>query len=916
MRSREIRSSFLDYFRRQGHTIVPSSSLVPADDPTLLFTNAGMNQFKDVFLGREKRSYTRAASSQKCMRVSGKHNDLDNVGPSLRHHTFFEMLGNFSFGDYFKKEAIPFAWDLLTSVWHLSPDRLYPTIFKGEAGIPRDEEAYAVWTKLVPADRITELGLAENFWQMGDTGPCGRCSEIHYFRGNETPCEEERRGGTCRGLDCSCDRSVEVWNNVFMEFDRQPDGGLNPLPAPSIDTGMGLERITAVIQGTLSNYDTDLFTPILAAIGDRAGRKYGATLDDPADISMRVVADHLRAMTFLIADGVVPSNEWRGYVLRKIMRRAMRHGKKLGFTEPALHGLVDVIVTEMGDAYPELRSNRDAIVRVIRSEEERFDAVLTAGLPRLEEVLDRAAATGIVSGEEAFRLYDSLGVPLDFMEDLASQRQLTIDRDGYERAMEGQREKARAGSAFKGTERALSLTMPAELERKLEATGDRFAGYDTTCVQGTTVVALFDERGQSVEEIGAGSSGYLALASTPFYVEAGGQVSDAGRIFGGDGTEAVVDRMVRQPGGRPRLHFVRIESGRLRVGQIVTAEVAHEVRDATRRNHTATHLLHAALRSVLGSHVKQAGSLVAPDRLRFDFVHFAPLTTEQIERIEQIVNEQIYRNTTVQTEVRTPEEAIAAGAMALFGEKYGERVRVVSVPGFSMELCGGTHVRATGDIGFFVITEESGVAAGVRRIEALTGSGAVSWAQEQRATVQDLLGALNTTATGAVPTIQRLQAETKRLQRELEQLRIKIALSEPGGPPVSEAVGKAAGTSTATAEGVTTVAGQKLITRRVQGLEKGALRGLADSLRDRLGSGVVVIASESDGKVTLVVSVTKDLTGRVQAGRLVKELAPIVGGGGGGRPDFAEAGGRDASKIDELLASAPRVLERALTRKP
>jgi alanyl-tRNA synthetase len=916
MRFREIRSSFLDYFRRQGHTIVPSSPLVPADDPTLLFTNAGMNQFKDVFLGREKRSYTRAASSQKCMRVSGKHNDLDNVGPSLRHHTFFEMLGNFSFGDYFKKEAIPFAWDLLTSVWHLSPDRLYPTIFKGEAGIPRDEEAYAVWTKLVPADRITELGLAENFWQMGDTGPCGRCSEIHYFRGNETPCEEERRGGTCRGLDCSCDRFVEVWNNVFMEFDRQPDGVLNPLPAPSIDTGMGLERITAVIQGTLSNYDTDLFTPILAAIGDRAGRKYGATLDDPADISMRVVADHLRAMTFLIADGVVPSNEWRGYVLRKIMRRAMRHGKKLGFTEPALHGLVDVIVTEMGDAYPELRSNRDAIVRVIRSEEERFDAVLTAGLPRLEEVLDRAAATGIVSGEEAFRLYDSLGVPLDFMEDLASQRQLTIDRDGYERAMEGQREKARAGSAFKGTERALSLTMPAELERKLEATGDRFAGYDTTCVQGTTVVALFDERGQSVEEIAAGSSGYLALASTPFYVEAGGQVSDAGRIFGGDGTEAVVDRMVRQPGGRPRLHFVRIESGRLRVGQIVTAEVAHEVRDATRRNHTATHLLHAALRSVLGSHVKQAGSLVAPDRLRFDFVHFAPLTTEQIERIEQIVNEQIYRNTTVQTEVRTPEEAIAAGAMALFGEKYGERVRVVSVPGFSMELCGGTHVRATGDIGFFVITEEGGVAAGVRRIEALTGSGAVSWAQEQRATVQDLLGALNTTVTGAVPTIQRLQAEAKRLQRELEQLRIKIALSESGGPPVSEAVGKAAGTSTATAEGVTTVAGQKLITRRVQGLEKGALRGLADSLRDRLGSGVVVIASESDGKVTLVVSVTKDLTGRVQAGRLVKELAPIVGGGGGGRPDFAEAGGRDASKIDELLASAPRVLERALAGKP
>ena len=892
MQSREIRSSFLEYFQRNGHAVVPSSPLVPGDDPTLLFTNAGMNQFKDVFLGREKRPYTRAASSQKCMRVSGKHNDLDNVGPSMRHHTFFEMLGNFSFGDYFKKEAIPFAWDLLTTLWNLPADRLHPTIFRGEAGIPRDDEAHAIWSRLVPADRITELGLAENFWAMGETGPCGRCSEIHYFRGNQVPCDEETEGRSCRGLDCSCDRYVEIWNNVFMEFDRQPDGTLEPLPAPSIDTGMGLERITAVIQGKLSNYDTDLFTPILEAIGERAGRRYGATPDDASDVSMRVIADHLRAMTFLIADGVVPSNEWRGYVLRKIMRRAMRHGKKLGIAEPFLHDLVTVVVTEMGDAYPALRTGSDAVVRVVRSEEERFDAVLTAGLPKLEEALDRAAAGDrLIPGEEAFRLYDSLGVPLDFMEDLAGQRQIGIDRDGFERAMEGQREKARAGSAFKGAEKGLSLSVTPDVDRALAQAGDEFTGYDGTSLPGTTIVALFDEAGQPVPELRMGTAGYVALAKTPFYVEAGGQVSDAGRIFGADESEAAVQRMVRYAPGRPRLHFVRIAAGTFRTGQIVTAVVADEVRDATRRNHTATHLLHAALRQVLGAHVKQAGSLVAPDRLRFDFQHFSALTKPQILEIERLVNRQIYRNTSVQTEVRSTEEAIAAGAMALFGEKYGDRVRVVSVPGFSMELCGGTHVRATGDIGFFVITEESGVAAGVRRIEALTGDGAVVWAQRQRDALGAVLAALNTAPDAAPEAIQRLQADAKRLTRENEQLKTKLAL---GG-----------GGRGAAADDTQDVAGVKLVARRVEGLEKGALRGLSDSLRDRLKSGIVVLASENEGRVSLVVSVTKDLTGRVQAGRLVKELAPIVGGGGGGRPDFAEAGGKDPSRIDDLLASAP-----------
>jgi alanyl-tRNA synthetase len=917
MRSREIRRSFLEYFERHGHTVVPSSPLVPGDDPTLLFTNAGMNQFKDVFLGRETRPYKRAASSQKCMRVSGKHNDLENVGPSLRHHTFFEMLGNFSFGDYFKKEAIPFAWELLTGEWALPADRLYPTIFKGESSIPRDDEAHAIWATLVPPDRITELGLAENFWSMGETGPCGRCSEIHYFRGQEVACEEERAGRVCRGLDCSCDRFVEIWNNVFMEFDRQGDGKLNPLPAPSIDTGMGLERITAVIQGKLSNYDTDLFTPILDAIGARAGRPYGASVEDPADVSMRVIADHLRAMTFLIADGVVPSTDWRGYVLRKIMRRAMRHAKKLGLAEPVLHTLADVIVSEMGDAYPELRAKRDEIVDVVRSEEERFDAVLTAGLPRLEEVLDRAAAgSRIVAGEDAFRLYDSLGVPYDFMEDLASQRQIAIDRQGYERAMEGQREKARAGSAFKalsgvsattsvgsvlpkGGDKAFAITAPPDVEDALARAGDQFAGYEATAIHDTPVVALFNEEGQAQEQLTAGTRGYAAIGTTPFYVEAGGQVSDTGRIVGTDGAEAAVERMARQGANRPRLHLVRVERGALRRGQLVTAEVSAGVRDSTRRNHTGTHLLHAALRQVLGAHVKQAGSLVAPDRLRFDFAHFSAVTRDQLDQIERIVNEQIYRNTAVQTDVRSTQEAIASGAMALFGEKYGDHVRVVSVPGFSVELCGGTHVRATGDIGFFIITEESGVAAGVRRIEALTGAGAVAWVQQQRATLQGVLGVLNVTAGQSLDAIHRLQSEVKRLGRELDQVKLKLAMgggTASGGP----------------ADDTQNIDGVKLVARRVEGLEKTALRGMSDSLRDRLGTGVVVLASENDGKVALVVSVTKDLIDRVQAGRMVKELAPIVGGAGGGRPDFAEAGGRDASKIDELLARAPQVLSTLL----
>jgi alanyl-tRNA synthetase len=904
MTSRDIRSSFLKYFEMNGHTIVPSASLVPTDDPTLLFTNAGMNQFKDCFLGKERRPYTRATTSQTCMRVSGKHNDLDNVGPSLRHHTFFEMLGNFSFGDYFKKDAIPFAWELLTRVWGLGPERLFPTIFKGEAGIPRDDEAFAIWQGYVAAERITELGLAENFWQMGDTGPCGRCSEIHYFRGNDVPCEQERAGKTCLGIDCSCDRFVEVWNNVFMEFDRQTNGTLPPLPAPSIDTGMGLERITAVIQGKMSNYDTDLFTPILAAIGERSGQTYRATLDDPTDVSMRVIADHLRAMTFLIADGVVPSNEWRGYALRKIMRRAMRHGKKLGFTEPFLHALVDVVVVEMGDAYPALRRNRDTVVQLARSEEDRFDAVLTAGLPRLDEALDRAAAgSGVLPGEDAFRLYDSLGVPFDFMEDIAGQRGLAIDRAGYEQAMEGQRERARAGSSFETKKTQVFAFASDEGRAAAIAPGDQFEGYSRTSVTGVPVIAVFDAERRQTRELQDGQSGFVVLERTPFYLESGGQVSDSGVIANeASGASAQVTGLVRLAAGAPRAHRVRVAGGSLKPRDIVTAAVNDDIRDATRRNHTATHLLHAALRQVLGTHVKQAGSLVSPDRLRFDFQHFAAMTREQLDRIERIVNEQVYRNTPVQTEVRSTEDAMASGAMALFGEKYGDRVRVVSIGdgSFSKELCGGTHVRATGDIGCFLVTQEGGVAAGVRRIEALTGAGAVAWHQQQRDALHRVVSALNTTPEQSVEIVQRLQADAKRLAREVDQLKMKAAL---GGGGRADSGGQ---------DDTRDVKGVKVIARRVSGLEKGALRGLSDSLRDRLGSGIIVIASEHDGKVSLVVSVTKDLTSRIQAGRIVKEIAPIVGGGGGGRPDFAEAGGKDPSKIDELLSKAPGIIETLL----
>ena len=888
MTSNEIRASFLAFFARQGHRIAASSPLVPGNDPTLLFTNAGMNQFKDTFLGKEPRDYTRATSSQKCMRVSGKHNDLENVGPSLRHHTFFEMLGNFSFGDYFKTDAIAFAWMLLTEEWKLPPERLHATVFMGDDTVPRDHEAYELWRAYLPSDQISELG-EDNFWAMGETGPCGRCSEVHYFRGDHLPCAEP----VCKGVACSCDRYVEIWNNVFMEFDRQPDGSLKRLPAPSIDTGMGLERITAVLQGVLSNYDTDLFTPLLGAISDQAGTRYGGSMS-PHDVSMRVVADHSRAATFLIADGVVPSNEWRGYVLRKIMRRAMRHGKRLGMTEPFLYRLVDVLVREMGAAYPEIRDQREYIQRLIRTEEERFESVLTTGLPRLEEFLDRAASGHrVLAGDDAFRLYDTFGVPLDFIEDMATERQVTLDHAAFERAMEAQREKARAGHGF-GAAKAESLLFE-EATASLRGTADRFEGYAATRVAGAPILAVLDEEGHKLDALTEGQVGYVALDRTPFYIEAGGQVSDTGTMVAASGAgRARVEGLARAGAERPRLHRVRVETGVLRERDLVTAEVDETARDATRRNHTATHLLHAALRQVLGSHVKQAGSLVAPDRLRFDFVHFAAITEPQLDDIERIVNGQIWKNLPIETDVRSTEEAIAAGAMALFGEKYGSSVRVVSVPGFSLELCGGTHVKATGDIGLFTIVQESGVAAGVRRIEAFTGAGALHLHQEQRRSIQMMLAALKAPANQAVAAIERFQAEARRLARENSQLKMKVAMGggAPGQPD----------------DDTVDAGGVKMVARRVAGLDKSALGQLADTLKNKLQSGVVMLASENEGRVSIVVSVTKDLVPRIHAGNIVKKIAPIVGGGGGGRPDFAEAGGKNPAGIDQMLEESRKVV--------
>ena len=896
MHPNAIRASFLEYFARHGHRTVASSPLVPHDDPTLLFTNAGMNQFKDVFLGREARDYARAATAQKCMRVSGKHNDLENVGPSLRHHTFFEMLGNFSFGDYFKEDAIALAWRLLTEEWGLDPARLRVTIFKGDAAVPRDDEAFRRWRDFVPVERIGELGAEDNFWAMGDTGPCGRCSEIYVDRGAGVA----GTGDFMTDIASDSERFVEIWNNVFMEFDRDAHGVLTPLPARSIDTGMGLERIAAVMQGTISNYDTALFTPLLDTIGALAGRRHGGTMD-PADVSMRVVADHLRAMTFLLADGVVPSNEWRGYVLRKIMRRAMRHGRRLGLEQAFLYRLVDVLVTELGAAYPELVAGRDAVVQMIRSEEERFDAVLTGGLPRLEDVLAQAGRSGgVVSGDEAFKLYDTYGLPRDFIEDLTAAQQLRFDAQGFDAAMARQREQARAKSAFDGGRKA---ELAPEVRAALADVSETFLGYDTVEGAPTPIVALLDPSLTLVDALPAGAEGFVVLAATPFYLAAGGQVSDTGVLVGpGGGATPVVD-VVRLGAGLPRAHRVRDAAEPLTRALLVTPRVDGERRAAIRRNHTATHLLHAALRATLGGHVKQAGSLVAPERLRFDFVHTAAVKGDERQRIERIVNQAILANTPIDTVVKDTQQAIADGATALFGEKYGDRVRVVAIGDgrFSTELCGGTHVAATGDIGLLVLTEESGVAAGVRRVEALTGIGALAYVRGAVDDLQRAAAAANAPPDQLAARVEAQTAALAKAQREIRELKTRLAMG--GG-----------GTAGAAADADQTVVGAyTVIVRRVDGLDREGLRSLADAAKSKLVDGVVFLAGDAgDGRVAMVAAATPSAAKKAPAGSLVKQLAPLVGGGGGGRPDFAEAGGKDPARIPELLAAARPLIEKLL----
>jgi len=883
MDSRDIRQSFIDYFRDRGHKPHPSAPLVPHGDPTLLFTNAGMVQFKNAFIGHEEPPAPRVVTAQKCLRVSGKHNDLESVGPSPRHHTFFEMLGNFSFGDYFKEGAIRFAWELVTEVWGLPVEHLYATVFHD------DDDAYDLWKKLsgLPESRILRCGEKDNFWAMGDVGPCGPCSELHIDLQPDRPAVDWEEGS-------ESGRYLELWNLVFMQYDRNEAGELQPLPNPSIDTGAGLERLAAVLQGVSSNYDTDLFLPILEAAGTVAKVPYGSSVEQ--DVSLRVIADHLRSVTFLLADGVIPGNEGRSYVLRRILRRAVRHGMRLGLEEPFLHRLVPVLGEVMGNAYPELAATRDASVATIRTEEEKFLSTLAAGSRQVQEEIETARANGleVLPGERAFWLYETHGLPVETIEEIAEEERMGFDREGFDEALRRQQERSRQ-SAGEGKKRLAALTRTV-LEEGVEET--RFEGYDHLALGGARVLRLAKEEGGrplAAATLAAGESGVAVLDRTVFYAESGGQVADDGVITWPGGRARVTD--VQKEAG-VFLHLVRVEEGTLRQGETVDLQVAAGERLPTQRNHTATHLLHAALREELGEGVRQAGSLVAPDRLRFDFTFHRPVEAEELRRIEDRVNDWVLRAVPTHIQEMGYQEAVAAGAMALFGEKYGDVVRTVKVPGFSMELCGGCHVSNTGEIGLFVITAERGIASGVRRIEALTGHGAIARARQRDTGLAAVEEALGTTADRAVEEIESLKADLKERDKELSALRMKIvagaaaADGEEGGP--------------------TEVDGIKVLVREVPPAPAGELRNMADTLRSKLGSGVVVIGTREDGKVSLVAAVTEDLTGRVKAGGLVRELAGIVGGGGGGRPDFAQAGGKDPDKLPEALEAVPDAVRKQL----
>jgi alanyl-tRNA synthetase len=899
----QIRRKFLDYFIHKGHREVHSSSLVPQNDPTLLFTNAGMNQFKDVFLALEKRDYTHATSSQKCVRAGGKHNDLENVGFTNRHHTFFEMLGNFSFGDYFKKDAIAYAWELLISPkwFNIPKEKMHVTIFKGENGVERDSEAYDLWLgQGVPKDRIYEFGAKDNFWQMGDTGPCGPCSEIHYDMG---PAASDQNHADC-AFGCGCGRYVEIWNLVFMQFDRDVSGKLNPLPKPSIDTGMGLERIAAVLQGVISNYETDLFVPLIKRAAELTGASLKEELDKEAHTksaaSLRVIADHSRPATFLISDGVLPSNEGRGYVLRKIIRRAITHGRLLGQTKPFLHEMVFAVRDLMQDAYPELKGTTERVSKAVLAEETRFAHTLDLGLKRLEEDL-QPLVTGhkgtshppAYPGDKAFKLYDTFGMPLDFMQDAARDQGIVFDQAGFDRAMQEQRERARA--SWKG---AVKQTANPAYQQLPKST---FEGYRQTRSENCEVLAIIKNR-QGAQELEPGEQGEIILDHTPFYAESGGQVGDCGWFYSDDHNSVVAEVTgCYYPIQGVRAHQV-IAKQPIRVGQKVDAVVNIDIRQSTMRNHTATHLLHAGLREGLGKHVKQAGSLVAPNHLRFDFSHFTGVEDEELQDIEDIINKEVLRNERVEVIENVPIDVAVNEyhAMALFGEKYGDKVRVIKIGDFSTELCGGTHTLATGEIGLIKILKEGSVSSGVRRIEAVTGEGSLQHFRkdhELEGVVASLTSKeVDSPAEALRAELDRRDAEIKRLARELDQARMKSA---------SSSVASAS-------DNVREVRGVKVLAHRVDNLERPQLRTLVDQLRDKLGSGVVVVGSASNGNVSLIAGVTKDLTSRIQAGKVVGAVAEKVGGKGGGRPDLAEAGGKNPEALDSALAEVYKVVESLL----
>ena len=891
MKGHELRETFLKYFERNGHTRVRASSLVPGDDPTLLFTNAGMVQFKSLFLGDERRDYVRATSSQKCVRAGGKHNDLENVGYTARHHTFFEMLGNFSFGDYFKAEAIAFAWEFLTRDLALDRRRLIATVFRD------DDDAFALWKRVagLSDDRILRLGEKDNFWAMGDTGPCGPSGELHFHQGDHIACAEVAAGRPCLGPECECDRWLEVWNLVFMQFNRDAGGTLTPLPRPSIDTGMGLERIAAIVQGKTWTYDTDLFVHVFARIEKLARKRYGAGAE--ADrVSMRVIADHARATAFLIADGVLPSNEWRGYVLRRIMRRAMRHARKLGITGPLFWNAIEGVFADMGDAYPELGSESDRIRRAVGEEEERFAAVLDAGMNRIAEYATaQGAGNGRpIDGRFLFTLYDTFGFPRDLAEDELRDRGWVSTAEteaSWESEMDAQRERARAGASFAVGEGADGGAVFAAIPQTFGV--QKFLGYEQLTAPARIWAIVREGTAARVREARQGETVEVILDQTPGYAESGGQIGDTGTVVGRAGRGEILDTYYRGP--KVIVHRVRVTEGVLREDDEIAVTVDSPRRQGLRQHHTGTHLLHAALRKVLGTHVTQAGSLVAPDHLRFDFSHGSAVKDRDIAAIEQLVNEQVQADTVVTPTEMNLDEALKTGAMALFGEKYGDRVRVIKIGEFSTELCGGTHLGRTGEIGLLKVTAEGAVASGVRRVEAVAGPAALQSVARSQAALREAADLLKVGPLEVPARVQKLLEEQRALEKQRAAFESRQASSKAEDLVTTERQ----------VNGVAVIAG------RIDGLDADALRSVADTLRNRLGSGVVCVGSVVDGKVNLIAAVTKDLTSRFQAGRLIQEVARAVGGGGGGRPDIAQAGGKDPARLDAALELVYAHLARA-----